>query len=58
MRVRLLSPDLVSLPEQFAQLVGLVAELGNKLDAFAEATDRRLTALEDHAVEQSAGSTP
>ena len=51
MRVRLLSPDLVSLPEQFAQLVGLVAELGNKLDAFAEATDRRLTALEDHAVE-------
>ena len=51
MRVRLLSPDLIALPEQFAQLVGLVAELGNKLDAFAEATDRRLTALEDHAVE-------
>ncbi len=51
MRVRLLSPDLVALPEQFAQLVGLVAELGNKLDAFAEATNRRLTALEDHAVE-------
>ena len=51
MRVRLLSPDLIALPEQFAQLVGLVAELCNKLDAFAEATDRRLTALEDHAVE-------
>ena len=51
MRVRLLSPDLIALPEQFAQLVGLVAELGNKLDAFAEATDRRLTTLEDHAVE-------
>ena len=51
MRVRLLSPDLIALPEQFAQLVSLVAELGNKLDAFAEATDRRLTALEDHAVE-------
>ena len=51
MRVRLLSPDLIALPEQFAQLVGLVTELGNKLDAFAEATDRRLTALEDHAVE-------
>ena len=51
MRVRLLSPDLIALPEQFAQLVSLVAELGNKLDAFAEATNRRLTALEDHAVE-------
>ena len=51
MRVRLLSPDLIALPEQFAKLVGLVAELGNKLDAFAEATNRRLTALEDHAVE-------
>ena len=51
MRVRLLSPDLIALPEQFAQLVGLVTELGNKLDAFAEVTDRRLTALEDHAVE-------
>ena len=51
MRVRLLSPDLIALPEQFAQLVSLVTELGNKLDAFAEATNRRLTALEDHAVE-------
>ena len=51
MRVRLLSQDLIALPEQFAQLVGLVTELGNKLDAFAEVTDRRLTALEDHAVE-------
>jgi hypothetical protein len=46
MRVRLLSPELIALPEQFAQLVGLVAELSKKLDAFAEATDRRLNALE------------
>ena len=46
MRVRLLSPELIALPEQFAQLVGIVAELSSKLDAFAEATDRRLTALE------------
>ena len=46
MRVRLLSPELIALPEQFAQLVGVVAELSSKLDAFAEATDRRLKALE------------
>ena len=46
MRVRLLSPELIALPEQFAQLVGVVAELSSKLDAFAEATDRRLNALE------------
>ena len=46
MRVRLLSPELIALPEQFAQLVSVVAELSSKLDAFAEATDRRLNALE------------
>ena len=46
MRVRLLSRELIALPEQFAQLVGIVAELSSKLDAFAEATDRRLKALE------------
>ena len=51
LRVRLLSPELIALPERFAQLVGLVAELSTRLNAFAETTDRRLSALEDHAVE-------
>ena len=51
MRTRLLMPDLIALPEQFAQLVGLVTDLSASLQAFAEATDRRLDALEDHAAE-------
>ena len=46
MRVRLLMPDLIALPEQFAQLVGLVTDLSASFQAFAEATDRRLTSLE------------
>ena len=46
MRTRLLMPDLIALPEQFAQLVGLVTELSANFQAFAEATDRRLTSLE------------
>ena len=46
MRTRLLLPDLIALPEQFAQLVGLVTGLSASLQAFAEATDRRLTSLE------------
>ena len=46
MRTRLLMPDLVALPEQFAQLVGLVTDLSASFQAFAEATDRRLTSLE------------
>ena len=46
MRTRLLMPDLIALPEQFAQLVGLVTGLSASLQAFAEATDRRLTSLE------------
>ena len=46
MRTRLLMPDLIALPEQFAQLVGLVAELSASFQAFAEATDRRLTSIE------------
>ena len=46
MRTRLLMPDLIALPEQFAQLVGLVTELSVSFQAFAEATDRRLTSLE------------
>ena len=51
MRTRLLMPDLIALPEQFAQLVGLVTELSASLQAFAEATNHRLDALEDHAAE-------
>ena len=46
MRTRLLLPDLIALPEQFAQLVGLVTELSASFQAFAEATDLRLTSLE------------
>ena len=46
MRTRLLIPDLIALPEQFAQLVGLVTDLSASFQAFAEATDRRLTSLE------------
>ena len=51
MRTRLLMPDLVALPEQFAQLVGLVTDLSASFQAFAEATDRRLDTLEGHAAE-------
>ena len=51
MRTRLLLPDLIALPEQFAQLVGLVTELSASFQAFAAATDRRMDALEDHAAE-------
>ena len=47
LRVRLLSPELIALPEQFAQLVNIVAELSAEFKAFAEATNRRLTSLED-----------
>ena len=47
MRVRLLSPDLIALPEQFAQLVSLVTDLVEGFNTFADTTDRRLTALEN-----------
>ena len=47
MRVRLLSPELLALPEQFAQLVSVVAELSDRFNAFVEATDRRLKSLEN-----------
>ena len=43
MRVRLLTPDLIALPEQFAQMVATVAELAERFTAFAESTDKRLT---------------
>ena len=51
MRTRLLMPDLIALPEQFAQLVGLVTDLSASFHDFAAATDRRMDALEDHAAE-------
>jgi hypothetical protein len=50
-RVRLLSPEFIALPEQFAQLVGIVTELSTSFQAFATATDRRLEALETHAAD-------
>ena len=46
MRTRLLMPDLIALPEQFAQLVGLVTGLSASFHDFAAATDRRLTSIE------------
>ena len=46
MRARLLLPDLIALPEQFAQLVGLVTDLSASFHDFAAATDRRLTSIE------------
>ncbi len=46
MRTRLLLPDLIALPEQFAQLVGLVTDLSASFHDFAAATDRRLTSIE------------
>ena len=51
LRVRLLSPELIALPEQFAQLVNTVAELSAEFKAFAEATNRRLKSLEDDVQE-------
>ena len=46
MRTRLLLPDLIALPEQFAQLVGLVTDLSASFHDFAAVTDRRLTSIE------------
>ena len=51
MRTRLLMPDLIALPEQFAQLVGLVTDLSASFQAFVVATDHRLDTLEGHAAE-------
>ena len=46
MRTRRRLPDLIALPEQFAQLVGLVTDLSASFHDFAAATDRRLTSIE------------
>ena len=47
LRVRLLSPELIALPEQFAQLVKVVQELAANFNDFAIETNRRLTRLEN-----------
>lgn len=46
LRLRLLSPELIALPEQFAQLVATVTDLTAKFEASSEVTNRRLTAIE------------
>ncbi len=50
-RNRLLSPELAQLPERFAELVQVVAELSANFEAFAKETHRRLTVLEEQAIE-------
>ena len=47
LRVRLLTPDLITLPEQFAKMVATV----NELLQFAKTTDRRLNSLDQHAIQ-------
>ena len=58
MRARLLMPELIALPEQFAQLVGLVTDLSARLQAFVEATDRRLDHWKAMPRRQTAASRP
>ena len=48
MRVRLLTPELIALPEQFAQMVATITDLAERFAAFVETTDKRLTAIEAH----------
>ena len=47
MRIRLLTPELIALPEQFAQLVTTVTDLAERFAAFVETTNKRLTAIEE-----------
>lgn len=54
-RNRLLTPELARLPEQFAELVRVVAELSANFEAFATETRRRLTNLETDVAELKAG---
>jgi hypothetical protein len=46
LRARILSAELIALPEKFAELVAQVTELSAKFDEFVAATDRRFAALE------------
>ena len=45
-RNRVLTPELVQLPERFAELVRIVTDLSAQFEAFAAETKRRLTNLE------------
>ena len=47
MRVRLLTPELIALPEQFAQMVATITDLAERFAPFVETTDKRLTAIEN-----------
>ena len=47
MRVRLLTPELIALPEQFAQMVATITDLAERFAPFVETTDKRLTAIEE-----------
>ena len=47
MRIRLLTPELIALPEQFAQLVATVTDLAERFAAFVETTDNQLTAIKN-----------
>lgn len=46
LRARLLTQEILELPEQLARLAAEVRELGVKVDRFVEATNQRLEALE------------
>ena len=47
MRIRLLTPELIALPEQFAQMVATITDLAERFAAFVETTDKRLTVIEN-----------
>ncbi len=46
LRAKILSAELLALPEKFAELVAQMAELNRRFDEFVVATNRRLDALE------------
>lgn len=54
-RNRLLSPELAQLPERFAELVQVVAQLSANFEAFAAETNRRLTNLETDVADLKTG---
>ena len=41
-------PELIALPDQFAQMVATITDLAERFAAFVETTDKRLTAIEAH----------
>ena len=48
MRVRLLTPELIALPEQFAQLVATVTDIAERFATFVDTTNNRLTTMNDN----------